>query len=143
MINETKQIQSGYIMKRSLLLILISMMFISFTACKKKDVVSFCEGVDQQGKGVKCGSVFTTGDLTAVFNAKYSFDTDAVSVKIFNKNDGSRKSIFESSAKVNPDDNTGHIELSLYDEGIFHISVEKRGTVISEGDIEIVEALKK
>jgi hypothetical protein len=130
-------------MKRSLLLFFITILCVSFTACKKKGVVFFCEGLDQEGKGVKCGTVFSTGDLTAVFNSKSSFDTDTLAVKIFNKNDGSRKSIFESSAKVNPDDETGHIELEMYDEGNFHITVEKRGEIISEGDIEIVEAPTK
>ena len=130
-------------MKRSFLLIVISIMCISFTACKKKGVVSFCEGVDQNGKGVKCGSVFSTGDLTAVFDAKSSFDTDSLSVKIYNKNDGSRKNISEIFAKVKPEESTGQIELELYDEGIFHIIVEKRGEIISEGDIEVVDAPKK
>jgi hypothetical protein len=130
-------------MKHPLFFIFIAAFCLSFSSCKKKGVVSFCEGVDQDGKGVNCGSVFSTGDLTAVFNTKSSFDTDSLAVKVYNKNDGSRKSIFELTTKVNPDDTIGHFQLELYDEGVFRVVVEKHGELLSEGDIEVVEAPKK
>ena len=115
-----------------------------FAACSKKGTVSFCEGVDADGKGVNCGSVFTTGDLTAVFDAKNSFATDTLEIKIYNTKDGSRKPFLSSTAAVNPDDSKGKADLELYDEGTFRVVVQKHdGETVSEGQIEIIDSYTK
>ena len=114
------------------------------SGCKPKGVVSFCEGVDADGKGVNCGTVFTTGDMTAVFNAKSAFGTDTLEMKIFNVNDGSRKASMEKTVTVNPDDSTGKADLDIYDEGTFRVVFQKHGgDVVSEGTIEIVDTYTK
>ena len=57
-------------MKKIIYMFLITSLI---TGCSKRDGVKFCEGVDTEGKGVNCGKVFTTGDLTAVINNKTPF----------------------------------------------------------------------
>ena len=114
---------------------------LSFASCAKKGSVSFCEGIDSKGKGVKCGKVFTTGDLTIVFNAKDDFGTDDLTVKVFNIDAGDRNPKLVRHAKVKPDENTGHADLDLYDEGRFRVVVEKRGEAVSSGEIEIIDSI--
>ncbi|MGL4370442.1 MAG: hypothetical protein ACRCUT_12345 [Spirochaetota bacterium] len=113
-------------------------------SCSKKGTVSFCEGVDADGKGVNCGTVFTTGDLTAVFNAKDSFGTDSLEVKIFNTQDGGRKPFLERAVSVNPDSTEGKADLDLYDEGTFSVTVRKHsGDIVSQGQVEIIDSYTK
>ena len=112
--------------------------------CKKKGVVSFCEGVDKEGKGVNCGTEFSTGDMNAVFNARSAFGTDILEMKIYNVNDSSRKPVSTVEVKVKPDDSDGAADLEMYDEGVFRVEVRKHGgDVISEGQVEIVDTYVK
>jgi hypothetical protein len=112
--------------------------------CKKKGTVSFCEGVDKGGKGVNCGTEFSTGDMTAVFNSRSAFDTDSLEMKIFNAHDASRKPAATIAVKVNPSDRDGHVDLEMYDEGVFRVEVRKHGgEVVSEGQVEIVDTYVK
>lgn len=112
--------------------------------CKKKGVVSFCEGVDKDGKGVNCGTVFSTGDMTAVFNSRSSFGSDTVDVKIFNVNDNSRKPAARMEAKVSAESSEGSADIEMYDEGNFRVEVRRHnGDLLSEGTIEIVDTYVK
>ena len=130
-------------MKRILICVLASAVFCA-AGCKKKGTVSFCEGVDKEGKGVNCGTVFSTGDMTAVFNSRSAFGTDALEMKIFNVNDSSRKPVSTEEVKVNPDDSEGNADLEMYDEGVFRVELRKHGgDVVSEGQVEIVDTYVK
>ena len=112
--------------------------------CTKKGTVSFCEGLDKKGKGVNCGSEFSTGDLTAVFNSRSAFETDSLEMKIFNAQDASRKPAASIAVKVNPSDRDGHVDLEMYDEGVFRVEVRKHGgEIVSEGKVEIVDTYVK
>ena len=130
---------------KKLVSIVIAFLFIcGISGCKKKGVVSFCEGVDTSGSGVNCGTVFTTGDLTAVFNAKSPFGTDTLEMKIFNDKDGSRKASLEKTVTVNSDNTTGKADLEIYDEGTFHVVLQKHGgEIVSEGTVEIADTYTK
>jgi hypothetical protein len=124
------------------LAVLCMILLISGTGCKKSGTVSFCEGADTDGKGVKCGSVFTPGDITLLFNTKAAFETDSVVIKVYNMNDGDKKSEQERIVKVSPDETTGRADLEMYDEGKFRVIVEKKGEIVSEGEVELVDQLK-
>jgi hypothetical protein len=119
------------------------MISLSFAGCSKKGTVTFCEGVDQKEKGTGCGTVFTTGDLTALFTTRSALGVDTVTVKIFNLDDSSRKPQMTRSATVKPDQKNGRVELELYDEGRFRVVIERRGEVVAEGDIEIIDSVVK
>jgi hypothetical protein len=123
-------------------LVLMGILSISaFGGCKKGGTVSFCEGADNEGKGVKCGTVFMPGDMTIVFSAKEAFGTDSVTAKMYNINDVGGKSVMERPVKVNPDETTGRADIEMYDEGSFKLVIEKKGEIISEGMIEIIDSI--
>jgi hypothetical protein len=127
---------------KSIVLIMSLISIFAFGGCKKTGTVSFCEGAENDGKGVKCGTVFTPGDITLLFTVKEAFGTDSIVAKVYNVNDGNNKSEMERTVKVNPDDTTGRADLELYDEGSFKVVFEKRGEIISEGMVEIVDSIK-
>jgi hypothetical protein len=129
-------------MMKHRLTVLFMIIFFTVTGCKKSGTVSFCEGADKDGNGVKCGSVFTPGDITLLFTTKAAFETDSVVVKVYNMNDGDKKSEQERNVKVSPDETTGRADLEMYDEGKFRVVVEKKGEIVSEGEIELVDQLK-
>lgn len=124
-------------------IITISAIFcaLSLSSCAKKGEVTFCEGIDSEGKGVNCGKVFTSGDLTIVFNSKDAFGTDSLTVNVYNIDAGDRKPKLVRHAKVKPEENVGHVDIDLYDEGRFRVVVEKRGETVSSGDIEIIDSI--
>lgn len=127
---------------RNSIIILSFISLIAFGGCKKGGTVSFCEGADNEGKGVKCGTVFTPGDITLLFKVKEAFGTDSVTVKVFNINDGTNKSVIDRAVKVEPDETAGRADLEMYDEGSFKVVFEKKGEIISEGMVEIVDSVK-
>jgi hypothetical protein len=119
----------------------VTVLIFMTAACSKKGDVSFCEGIDADGKGINCGKVFSTGDLTAVFEAKDDFGTDTLSLKVFNEADGDRKPEQTVSVKVKSDESKGRAELEMYDEGQFHVVIEKKGEPVAEGKIEIIDSV--
>jgi hypothetical protein len=129
------------IMKHGLF-VFCSIILFTAAGCKKNGTVSFCEGADKDGKGVKCGTVFTPGDITLLFTTKAAFETDSVVIKVYNMNDGDKKSEQERIVKVSPDEATGRADLEMYDEGKFRVIVEKKGEIVSEGEVELVDQLK-
>ena len=131
-------------MKKIILTVCLISCMCAVSGCKKKGVVTFCEGEDESGKGVNCGTVFTTGDLTAIFNSKSAFGTDNLELKIYNINDGSRKAFNEMNVPANSDATEGKAFLEMYDEGTFRVVLQKHdGEVVSEGNIEIVDTYTK
>ncbi|HEY1406357.1 MAG TPA: hypothetical protein VF857_07095 [Spirochaetota bacterium] len=123
--------------------VIVILLLVSISSCAKKGTVSFCEGVDDAGKGINCGKVFTTGDLAVVFTAKEAFGTDALTVKVYNTDDGDRKPELTRTASVDPEKDAGHAEVEFYDEGRFRVVVEKRGELVSEGSVEIIDSINK
>jgi hypothetical protein len=122
---------------------LVAVLFLMTAACSKKGDMSFCEGVDTDGKGINCGKVFSTGDLTAVFEVKDNFGTDTLTLKVFNEADGDRKPEQTVSVKVKSDENKGRAELEMYDEGQFNVVIEKKGEPVAEGKIEIIDSVNR
>jgi hypothetical protein len=130
--------------KKIAIIITLSAAAFCMSGCQGKGTVSFCEGVDQNGKGVNCGQVFSTGDMTAVFKARTAFGTDSVDLRIFNVSDASRKPVYEKSVTVGTDSREGKADLEMYDEGSFRVEVKKHGgDVVSEGTVEIVDTYVK
>ncbi len=123
-------------MKYLLILLLIT----GAAGCKKKDAVVFCEGTDKQNKGVKCGSVFTTGDITIIAETERPFNTDTLYVKLIDSKDGDAlpESIVE--IKVDPAATKLRADISIYDESDYRVVVEtKDRKSIAEGSVKIVE----
>jgi len=113
-------------------------------ACKKTDAVQFCEGVNTDGTGVRCGKVFTTGDLAVRFQHSSAFGTETVRMKFYDVNSGSKLPVETRSVEVKADSNTVITDLSLYDEGLYKIVFETpAGDSLGEGTIEIVDNIGK
>ncbi len=114
-------------------------MLIAITAagCSKKDRITFCEGVDTEGKGVNCGKVFTTGDLTGVISSKTPFETDSLIVKI-TKIDGEKKKIEKTFIiETGREKTSANTTLQFYNSGQYIVEAIKGNDKIAEGTLEV------
>jgi hypothetical protein len=102
--------------------------------CKPDPGIFFCEGVAPDGKGVKCGTHFTTGDLTALIKYKKNFETDTLELRIFEQRKTKEVETGYQQIKVSPDANTASVNIGLYNEGSYRIVVtgRERNTVADE-----------
>jgi hypothetical protein len=125
----------GGIMKHvvSILLILFAL-----GGCGRSRDIEFCEGITPEGKGVKCGKKFTTGELSALVTSREQFGVQAITLKIFRIHE-SRDDLIETLAlKVKPDNMSAFTNLSFYNEGRYRVKAMKNDEAIGEGDVEIV-----
>ncbi len=121
-------------MKKYAILILAVM---TAAGCSKKEGISFCEGVDTEGKGVNCGKVFTTGDLTAVITGKTPFETDSLIVKI-TRLDGDKKKVEKTFAvETGREKTSANTTLQFYNGGKYLVEASKGNDRIAEGTIEV------
>lgn len=115
------------------------LIFIALTAsgCSKKEGITFCEGVDTEGKGVNCGKVFTTGDLTGVISAETPFEADSLTVRI-TKIDGEKKKV-EKTLIVNAgrEKVNANTTLQFYNSGRYLVEASKGDEKIAEGTLEV------
>lgn len=121
-------------MKKFAILMLVA---ITAAGCSKKEGISFCEGVDTEGKGVNCGKVFTTGDLTGVIESKAPFEADSLSVKI-TKIDGEKKKVEKTFIiETGREKNSANTTLQFYNSGKYLVEASKGDEKIAEGTIEV------
>jgi hypothetical protein len=108
--------------------------------CKAEQGVRFCEGVNTEGKGVKCGSVFSAGELLLLINVKEEFGADRLTMNIYEKKKF-KKEVFETRAlNVKPEEMKTTADLKLYKEGEYVVDVTGRdNAVIARGEVKIVE----
>ncbi len=120
--------------KASLTLIVLILAFVS---CKKDRELSFCEGITPEGKGVNCGTVFSTGDLTAVIKTRQPFSSKTLELKVFGQKDGLKKNIETSTLPVNEGDNFTVTDLSFYNPGKYTVQISDQEKIITSSDIII------
>jgi len=105
--------------------------------CSKNEGISFCEGVDTEGKGVNCGKIFTTGDLTAVIKSKTPFETDSITVKV-TKTDGEKKKAEKTfTVKTDSDKSSANTTLQFYNSGKYLVEAVKGEEKVAEGTVEV------
>jgi hypothetical protein len=115
------------------------------TGCKESKNLLFCEGVDKDGNEINCGTRFETGELTAVIKSSSSFETEKISVSVFElENFGKPGTLREVvvdklSLDVKPEDSKVVTNLSFYREGHYRVKGSKGKDVFADGDIEIVD----
>jgi len=112
---------------------------ILLTGCSKKEGIIFCEGVDNNGKGVSCGKKFTTGEVTALIDYKNSFEADNLSIKIVSTSGSSETVINTIRIEVEREKSTASFNLPLYNEGAYRIEALKDDAKIAEGNLEVVD----
>jgi len=122
---------------------IITFMLASLIAlsCAKDNKVQFCEGVDNDGNGVKCGKKFTTGDITGVINSSKPFDAENISLKIINLEKSSKMVDNTIDLKVERDKKKANATLPFYNGGIYKVEVFRQDDLLAEGLIEIVDTL--
>jgi hypothetical protein len=121
--------------------ILISLLTVLLLlSCKSKDRLSFCEGTTPEGEGVKCGTTFTTGDLTAVVTLDGNVAFDKIDFSVYKKEKYKKDKISSLSVKVPADKMTVAAPLSFYAEGVYVIRVSaKDDASLTEKEITIVD----
>lgn len=125
-------------MKKGLIVLLVVSVLVS---CGKEETIKFCEGMDQEGQGVNCGTKFETGDLTAVIKVKEPFGVTKLTVRVL---DTRRDNAVIETVTVNvkEEDLTASANLRLYNSGVFNVEVLKDKNVISQGKVEMVSLWK-
>lgn len=121
-------------MKKLTIFILIA---IAVSGCSKKEGITFCEGVDTEGKGVNCGKVFTTGDLTGVISSKTPFEADSLTIKI-TKIDGEKKKVEKTFIiEAGREKTSVNTTLQFYNSGKYLVEAGKANEKIAEGTLEV------
>lgn len=109
-------------------------------SCKKSSPVSFCEGVNTEGKGVNCGTKFSTGDLTAVIQVPERFETENLKIVVSQKTRYKNEQVSVLNQKVDYDKNTATVPLSFYIEGDYVVEAfGKDDRTLGAGNITIVD----
>jgi hypothetical protein len=108
------------------------------TGCSKTEGIRFCEGVDNNGKGVSCGKKFTTGDVTAVME-RGDETGSTLTVKITDTTDGAGTAANIIKIEAEGDNPYISFNLSLYSEGIFRIEAFFDDQKAAEGTIEVID----
>lgn len=122
-------------MKKFYILFLI----VLFSSCGSSNKIQFCEGVSKEGDGVNCGEKFDTGDLTALVLSDRPFDADSIDINIYRFEQSIETKIDTVTSAVNPRDTRVSVLLSFYKGGVYRIKAKKGDTVVSQGELEIVD----
>ena len=109
-------------------------------SCKKRSPVVFCEGVTTDGKGISCGTKFSTGDLTAVIQVDDRFETENLKIVVSRKTSYKNESVSVLNHKVASEKNIANVPLSLYIEGDYVVEAfGKDDRTLGSGNITIVD----
>ena len=121
-------------------LYLCMLLLLAVPGCKKNGNISFCEGVTPKGEKAKCGTTFTTGDLSAVITVNEPLGVKKVNLSIFEITKYKAEPYKSFSSPVDADKNSAVIKLSMYNEGTYRVKVAgKEKKTIAEGEIKIID----
>jgi hypothetical protein len=110
------------------------------SGCKDNQTVKFCEGLDTGGEGVKCGSVFSAGDLMVLINVKEEFGADKLTVNIYEKKKFKNELFGNITINVKPEEKRAGTDIRLYKEGEYIVDVlGKDKSAIARGEVKIAE----
>jgi len=126
-------------MYKNIKIIFLILVTISFLSCRKEPDIMFCEGLTTAGKGKDCGTVFTTGDLTAVIKRAKGFGSNSVTVNVYQKRNNLKTKIETVNIEVKNTDTQTNTNLSFYNEGVYQVEARANDLVIAEADITIRE----
>jgi hypothetical protein len=109
-------------------------------SCKQAGPVAFCEGIDTQGKGINCGTKFSTGDLTGVITVQERFETESIRVAVSRKTRYKNDRVSDFTQKVTSEYSTATVPLSFYIEGDYVVEVfGKDDRLLGSGNITVVD----
>ena len=122
-------------MKKPILFLFLCLLL----ACGKENGITFCEGVNREGEGVKCGTKFEAGDLTALVSTEAPFETASIKIDVFQVDGRHEEKIESLNVETRPDDTRKAVPLSLYQGGKFKVRAIKGDNALAEGEVEIIE----
>ncbi len=113
---------------------------ILFVGCKEDETIKFCEGKTPDGIEVNCGKVFSLGDLSISILSKDMFNTDKITVNIYEKTKLKNEFIESKTVEVKSDENKTITDIRLYKEGVYLIDVlgEDKNKIAS-GEVSILD----
>jgi hypothetical protein len=121
------------------IIILFAVVFL-LTGCINNKNVEFCEGVSTDGKGVKCGEKFSTGDVTLLIKSKAPFGSEKIALNILKKDAYKSEKIETQTINVVPEAFTVKTNYYFYDEGDFIVEVrDGSGNKIAQGNIQVID----
>jgi hypothetical protein len=123
-------------MKQAIYLLI---MFLLAAGCSKAKNIEFCMGVSPKGEGIKCGTKFEDGDLTAVIKGNEPFGVKSLTVQVFESKNDKTEKIETLSFDVLPEMESASVNLSFYSGGKYIVRAFKNDVRIAEGEIVIVE----
>jgi hypothetical protein len=124
-------------MKKAMLLCMVLALPL---CCKTEKQVVFCEGVTPEGKGVKCGTTFSTGDVTALIQVKENFEAESIQLKVYEHKQLKDELLESHALAVKPDGRSATTNLSFYNEGAFKVIIlGKEDREIGNGEIKVVD----
>ena len=126
------------IIKKIIICMLISIVILS---CSKDNAIQFCEGVDNDGNGVRCGKKFTTGDLTGVINSVKPFEAESLILKIIHIEKNSKIVDKTIDLKVEREKNRVNTTLYFPNSGNYKVEIFREDALFAEGPIEIIDTL--
>lgn len=112
------------------------------TACSRKDAVQFCEGVDFDGKGVKCGKKFTTGELTGVIRQSKPFETEVLDLKVIRIEKSSKFVEKTVHVKVDREKMIANMNLKFYNPGRYTVELYRDREKLGDGSVEIADPVQ-
>lgn len=107
------------------------------SGCLKNKNLLFCEGTSPEGKGINCGTKFTTGDFNAVVDAENAFSAKMLHFVLYETE--SNKSIDSYSVQVKPEDKNAQATITVENAGKYKVVVTANKVVIAEANIEIID----
>jgi hypothetical protein len=110
-------------------------------SCSKDNTIQFCEGVDNDGNGVRCGKKFTTGELTGVIHSLKPFEAESLTLKIIHIEKNSKIVDKTINLKVERDKNRANATLPFYNSGSYRVELFREDNLIAEGSVEIIDTL--
>jgi len=120
-----------------ILFIIVLIVSIFFLSCARVPDIQFCEGLTIEGKGKNCGTVFTTGELTAIIRNAKSFGSNSITVNIYQKRNNLQQKIQSIDIEVKNTDTQTNDNLPFYNTGVFQVEATANGVVFGRSSITI------
>jgi hypothetical protein len=114
---------------------------LTILGCTKDNPIQFCEGIDNDGNGIRCGKKFTTGELTGTISLSKPFEAENLILKIIHIEKSSAIVEKTINLKVERDKNKANATLPFYNSGNYKVELFKQDDLLASGSIEIVDTL--
>lgn len=107
-------------------------------SCSRVSTISFCEGTNAgDGSGVNCGTIFTPGELSAVFRLRGVKEDARVEFVVYEVNGTAKQRLSTTPVDVKADNKYASANLIFYNSGVYEVNALLGDKVIAVGTLEI------